>query len=388
MRDALIVGNDLVIGTYGRGIWILDDISPLRQITPETWAGDVHLFAPGGAVRVHRNTNQDTPFPPEVPHADNPPDGAVIYYYLKDRPAGEVALDVLDAAGRTVRHLSSVAPAPVPEAARPPEPSFWIGQPYAIPAASGINRAVWDLRSDDPPAFSHGFEINANPGGTPASPQGPLVQPGTYTVRLTVGGVTRSAAVTVRNDPRSPASAAALAAQAEMQAGIVRAMRTTWEGFAQAEAARAAAAGDSALRARITAVAGDTGSRGGPRFFRRGGPQAAPTFVSLNGALARALNAQDNADQRPTEAMLAGWRQLCEEVGGVARRWNAVRASLGAAVPGRPLAVPGCGGAPAGRHPAGAPGGAGARPGNVAAPQRDADPAAGDCDADDPDCSH
>ena len=391
MRDALIVGNDLVIGTYGRGIWILDDISPLRQITPETWTAGVHLFTPGGAVRVHRNVNQDTPFPPEVPHADNPPDGAAIHYFLKDRPAGEIALDVVDAAGRTVRHLSSVAPAPVPEAARPPEPDFWIGRPYALPANAGINRALWNLRYDDPPSFSHSFEINANPGATPASPEGPLAQPGTYTVRLSVGGATYSAAVTVRNDPRSPATAAAVAAQSALQSGIAAAMRTTWDGFAQAEAVRAASRSDTALRARITAVAGDTASRGGARFGRRGGPQPAPTFVSLNGALGRALNAQDNADQQPTEAMLAGWQQLCGDVGGAVRRWNAVRESLGSAAPGQPLAVPACGGAPARRHTTGARGGAGGQRGNVAAADRpaasrDTDGAAGDCDADDPDC--
>ena len=92
-RDATVAGNDLVVGTYGRGIWILDDISPLRQMTPTTAGEAVHFFRPGDAVRVRRNVNQNTPFPPEVPHALNPPDGAIIYYSLGVQPTGTITLE-------------------------------------------------------------------------------------------------------------------------------------------------------------------------------------------------------------------------------------------------------------------------------------------------------
>src|SRR5262249_27241821 len=81
-RDIAIHDNDVVVGTYGRSFWVLDDISPLRELTPDMASEPVHLFKPGDAIRVRRNVNGDTPFPPEVPHANNPPVGAIIYYYL------------------------------------------------------------------------------------------------------------------------------------------------------------------------------------------------------------------------------------------------------------------------------------------------------------------
>ncbi len=134
-RDAAIVGNDLVVGTYGRGIWVLDDISPLRELTAGIAAEPAHLFTPGRAVRVHRNTNQNTPFPPEVPHALNPPEGALIYYSLA-RPAAAVTIEISDAAGTVVRRMTSAAIPPVPEAAQPPHPNFWVAQPQALSNAA------------------------------------------------------------------------------------------------------------------------------------------------------------------------------------------------------------------------------------------------------------
>jgi hypothetical protein len=363
VRDAAVVGNDLVVGTYGRGIWILDDISPLRQMTTDIAAEPAHLFAPGGAVRVHRNTNQDTPFPPEVPHALNPPEGAIIYYSLGARPAGEVTIDVLDAGGSVVRHLSSVASQPVPEAARPPEPDFWHATPQPLSTAAGVNRANWDLRYDPPPAFTHSFEINANPGLTPASPEGPLVRPGSYTVRLTVDGKSYTGTERVVNDPRSRASAADLAAQSDMQVRIYRGMAVTWDGYQQATALRAALASDTAagaaaearaaaagLLARIDTVAGNAAPRAGGfgGGGRRGGP-VAPNFVALNGAFGRQLNGQDLADQAPTEAALAAFTGSCEDLKKAVTSWNDIRdrgvAALNAALTGRGPAVTATGGA-------------------------------------------
>ena len=296
-RDAVITGNDLVVGTYGRGIWILDDISPLRQMAPDVTAEAAHLFKPGDAVRVRRNVNQDTPFPPEVPHALNPPEGALIYYYLGTKPVGEVTLDVLDASGAVVRHLSSAPVPPVAEAARPPEPNFWLAVPQPLPTALGVNRATWDLRYDAPPAFSHSFEINANPGLTPPTPDGPLALPGTYTVRLAVDGKAYASTVTVTNDPRSLASRIALAAQARLQMKLYRGMREAWDAYQQAAALRAALAADTAagvnadvaqtakaLLARLDSVAGSP-APGRGAFFRRGGAARSPNLMQLNGGV-------------------------------------------------------------------------------------------------------
>ncbi|HEY7855823.1 MAG TPA: hypothetical protein VIC32_05220, partial [Terriglobales bacterium] len=131
-RDIVVHGNDLVAGTYGRSIWVLDDLSPLRQITPQNAASlaadPAYLFRPGAAIRTWRDINEDTPLPPEVPHGQNPPEGAVLYYYLGQPPTGEVKLEILDAQGRSVRTYTS-APQPANNEPPPNVPDYWIRHP-------------------------------------------------------------------------------------------------------------------------------------------------------------------------------------------------------------------------------------------------------------------
>ena len=327
-RDMVVHGNDLVVGTYGRGIWVLDDFSPLRQITPATAGEPVHLFAPGDAVRVRRNVGADTPFPPEVPHALNPPDGALIYYYLAAKPAGEIALDVLDAGGTVVRHMSSAPIVPVKEAAQPPEPNFWIATPQSLPTAVGTNRVNWDLRTDDPPAFSHSFEINANPGLTPPSPEGPLVPPGVYTVRLTVAGKSYTQPVTVVNDPRSPATTADVRAQYGLQTKLVAGMQLSWDGYQQVAAMRALVAADTLIPAAkafdstLAAVGGNPERGGGGFGGFGGGPAPAPTFVRVNGNLGNQVNTLENGDLAPTDAMRRAYQAVCRDLQRVVTTWT------------------------------------------------------------------
>jgi len=303
---------------------VLDDYAVLRQITPAIAKGGVHLFAPSEATRVRRNVGADTPIPEYIAHAKNPPAGAIAYYYLPSKPAHPVTLEVLDASGAVIRHLSSVAPAPVPEASHPPEPSFWLAAPYAIPADAGLNRAVWDLRYDAPPSFTHSFEINANPGETPASPEGPLVLPGTYTLRLTVDGKSYTQPITVRNDPRETTPVAALAAQQalmmKLDAGINAALTDHDAAIALRDAVQKAAganaAGDvstaaAALVARLDTLAGNPNARG---FRGRGAAPRAPSFVQVSEQLVRELEAQDVGDVAPTEGVLASAHAACEQL--------------------------------------------------------------------------
>ncbi len=330
VRDLAIKDNDLIAGTHGRGIWILDDISTLRQLTPAVMAEAAHLFAPGTAVRVRRNVSADTPLPPEVPHALNPPDGAIIDYWLGARPAGEITLDVFDAAGKPVRRFSSAPIQPVAEAARPNNPNFWLATPTPLPTAVGTNRVNWDLRRDPPPVFSHSFGINANPGLTPASPEGALVLPGGYTLKLTVDGKSLTQQVTVKNDPRSPASLAALRAQDSLLSRITGGLRVSWDANEETVVVRTAVgaiaggngapevvAAAKALLAGIDSVAGAGSGRGG-----RGGGGAPPTFRGINGALASQLDAQDNADMAPTPAMRAALAKTCQDLTTGQARWQ------------------------------------------------------------------
>jgi len=357
-RDIAIHGNDLVVGTYGRGIWVLDDYSPLRQITPAMANEPVHLFAPGEAIRVRRNVGADTPFPPEVPHALNPPDGAIVYYHLAAPPAGEISLDVLDAGGSVVRHFSSAAVEPVTEAAQPEEPNFWIATPRPLPTAVGTNRVNWDLRTDAPPALVHTFEINANPGETPPSPLGPLVPPGVYTLRLTVDGKAYTERVTVVNDPRSPAAAGEVRAQYALQMRVVAGMRASWDGYRQVAALRASIAADSAVGrgfdSTLAQVGGDPET--GRGFGGGRGGSAPPSFAGVNETLTRQINTLENGDMAPTEAMQRAYVAGCMDLQKVVLAWTAIHgAPLAAfnalltqhnlkpiAATASPLVVPGC----------------------------------------------
>jgi photosystem II stability/assembly factor-like uncharacterized protein len=331
-RDIAFAGNDLVVGTYGRGIFILDDYAVLRQMTPAVAAEPVHLFKPDPTVRTRRNTNFDTPFPPETPHAINPPDGVILYYSLASNPSGEVTIDVLDSAGTTIRHLSSVPVAPAKEAARPPHPNFWVAAPHALPAAAGLNRTSWDLRLDAPPAFAHSFEINANPGLTPTTPEGIIAPPGTYTLKLNVEGRSFTQKVTLTNDPRSPATGADIRAQYALLRKINDGVKTAWDGYQQVEAMRAtvrtrvpadstsdAAKALKAFRTKLDTVGGNAGGGGFPA-----GRRPPPNFYQLNSRLVGQLTAHDNADQAPTEAMLAGYAQACRDLRAAAANWSAI----------------------------------------------------------------
>ena len=326
VRDAVIKNNDLVVTTYGRGFWALDDISVLRQASAGVANEAAHLFKPGDAYRVRRNVGADTPFPPEVPHALNPPEGAIIDYWLGRAPSGEVMLDVLDATGAVVRHLTSTPGTPVPEAARPPEPNFWIAPPFSLPKNVGENRTHWDLRYEAPRVFNHSFEINANPGLTPASPEGALVLPGTYTLKLMVDGKSYTQTLTVKNDPRSPATLEALKAQHALQVKIQQGIEASFEGHRLAAALRdslRATDSTSALVAQLDTIAGLEGGRG--RGGRFGGGPASPSFTSINGAFANQLNTQEWGDVAPTAAALAAYASTCQDLAKVVGAWRRLR---------------------------------------------------------------
>ncbi len=319
--DLTIKDNDLIVGTYGRGIWVLDNYALLRQLTPGMETARARLFASEGAVRVRRNVGDNTPLPPEIPHALNPPDGVSVDYWLGAKPSGEITLEVLDATGRVVRHLSSAPIPPVAEIPRVPFPEYWLARPTGMPVSVGTNRFNWDLRYDAPKVFSHDFEINANPGLTPASPEGPLALPGAYTLRLTVDGARYEQKVAVRNDPRSPATAAALGAQHGLLMRLYEGVNATWEMQQRADALRAAAdaaasgapdevtAAAVTLKTAIEAVAG----------AERG---SAPTFRALSRTLARQLVAQDKGDHAPTAPTLAAYTAACRDLTSLQAQWN------------------------------------------------------------------
>src|SRR5262245_11753912 len=213
MRDLLAHHDDLIVASQGRGIWVLDDLSPLRGLAAGAARRPVHLFALTPSVRLRTSENRDTPPPPETPLGQNPPTGAVLDYWLANPAAVPVTLTITDAQGREVRRFRSDDP---PESLKVDvyyEPG-WLKPARALSGSAGMHRFVWDLRYPRPAARSFRSSIAAvRGGGTPMLPFGPFVLPGRYTVTLSANGTTRSRPLEVGLDPRVRVAAGDLEAQ-------------------------------------------------------------------------------------------------------------------------------------------------------------------------------
>ncbi|MGO9803610.1 MAG: WD40/YVTN/BNR-like repeat-containing protein [Steroidobacteraceae bacterium] len=196
VHDLAVSGDDLAIATHGRSFWILDDVTPLRQVAAAAAAPAALLYAPEKAHRLYYPDAVDS----RPPSGENPPAGVLIDYYLAAAPAAAVSIEIFDASGSVVRRLSSVASKAEEQ---PPEWPDWVHPASTLPAQKGMNRFVWNLRYDDPVQIPGAFYA-----GLP--PRGPLVLPGSYTVRLSYAGQTQSASLTIEADPRDSGSLAGL----------------------------------------------------------------------------------------------------------------------------------------------------------------------------------
>lgn len=218
IRDLIIKDDDVVLGTHGRGFWILDDITALRQITPDVVTrAQTFLFKPTTAWRFRWNKNTDTPWPPDEPTMPNPPDGVGINYLLAPGVTGPVTIEIVDPAGgtnRVIRKFSSTdADEPLVPLAERNIPDHWIRPQPKVGATPGFHRFVWDLRLPRPAADTFAYPISAISGYTPKEPRGALVLPGAYVIRLTVNGRVYAQGVTVKMDPRVKTSLADLTLQ-------------------------------------------------------------------------------------------------------------------------------------------------------------------------------
>jgi photosystem II stability/assembly factor-like uncharacterized protein len=213
--DLLVHKNDLIASTQGRAIWILDDLSPLRELSGKFIDQDVALFTPSQAWRMRGNTNHDTPWPPSTPLGQNPPDGALIDYWLKDNVTGPVKLSIYDSKGDLIRSYSSDdKPENLP--ANRYFDKRWIKPAQILSSEKGMHRFLWDLRYPRPEALHYGYSIAAVwTVGTPIEPMGPLVMPGKYKAVLNVNGKDYKSDFEVKLDPRVKVSESALKKQLE-----------------------------------------------------------------------------------------------------------------------------------------------------------------------------
>jgi hypothetical protein len=251
IRDLAVHGDDFVAATYGRALWVLDDVSPLRQAAAEIANSTAALLRPAAAIRARWDNDQETPLPPEFPGADNPPDGAMFYYYLKSPPAEPIALEIRDAQGNLVKRFTSEKPAP--DNVLKNVPDYWFGPLPQLSTNAGLNRFVWDLHYDPPPALQYSYYGNALdyleytisghaiPGNTPREQTlGPLAVPGEYKVVLIAGGQKLTQPLSIELDPRVHVSRSDLVQQFEAAQRISAGLKSSYTAYNAAAPLRAA----------------------------------------------------------------------------------------------------------------------------------------------------
>jgi len=336
MRDLAIHGNDLIVATHGRSIWILDDISRLRQITAAPLR-DPWLLSPAPAYRVQRSTWTDTPIPPDEPLAANPPAGAIIDFFLPRDAKGPVILEILDGNGALVRRYASddrLTPS-ADELARELIPKYWIAQPRALPAKSGMHRWIWDLHYAAPVAAALGYPISAVPNSTPRGPEGPVAPPGTYTVRLTVDGRRLDAPLTVKSDPRVRVPAAALEEQFRFASKLAALLTSSSQALLTAKSeseqlkmlppTESVADAIRSYDARLSALLGSAKQKEGPETGS--GAERMP-LPDVQEHIATLYTEVTRSDAAPTAAQLSAGEAAEKALQSLTSEWNQLQRDL------------------------------------------------------------
>ena len=339
ITDLTVHGDDLAISTFGRGLWILDDVTPLREIDSKVASAHGYLFAPAPGMRVRWDNYQDTPWPRETPAGQNPPDGAIINYYLKNTAQDTLSLRIYDDKGSQIAAYSSESkPAELPPANAP---EYWFAPPPTLTKSAGVNRFVWDLRYPAPPTLPYGYfgqlleyteytlADHAVPGLTPrVQPQGPLVPPGKYTLELRAGGETLRQTLSVELDPRIHASQADLVEQRDLALQVSRGMKASYDAFHQAESLRAAL---SERQKSLTSSEAQKVKEAADALAKKldaaqKGTRAAPGLGPVNRDLARLIFSLESADMRPADTLRSAVEQNCDSLNKDLAQWQQLNA--------------------------------------------------------------
>jgi photosystem II stability/assembly factor-like uncharacterized protein len=322
VRDLIVKNDDLVVATHGRGFWILDNITPLRQLNGN-YLEDL-LFKPQTALRVRANLNTDTPLPPDEPAGENPPDGAMIDYFLSRDASGPVTIEIKDGKGQSVRKYSS---ADAPVEANPKRlriPNYWIRPAQSVSTKAGMHRFLWDMHYTPVPNVEPQFPIAATYRNTAPEPTSPWAAPGDYTVTLTVDGKTFSQPLTVAMDPRVKTSAADLQEQFDLSWKLyqlrlkIAPIGKKFDDIAeQLTKLKARAAERPDITQKLEAFV-QTLTKFGPPHPRPGAP---PSLFVLE-STTRLFNDIEGADGAPTAAVKAAVADLETKVGPMMDAWH------------------------------------------------------------------
>jgi hypothetical protein len=346
--DLKVHDGDLIAATYGRGIWILDDTSPLEQLAAEPADRQVILFRPRPATRVQGNVNQDTPFPPEVPHAKNPPQGVVIDYYLQE-PVQNLQLQVLDAQGNLVRTYSN-APIKSLDQPPPPAPAFWARPSRPLMDTAGQHRVSWDMRYPTPRALFFDQSSGAVPEDTSFVPEGPMALPGSYTVKLTADGASYTQPVLLKQDPRlddSPAALDGMRRQLALSQQIIAVISASKNAYEQANgldaklSSQRTGVSSKLVKTLRTQIAELTGTLEDASIGLSGGSYAVPpvkgatSFSRINGQAAALLEmVESTSDQAPVPSLSRTYSDLCRDLNATLAAWQSLQGRAKAHVSG------------------------------------------------------
>jgi len=336
VTDLAVHGDDLVASTFGRALWILDDITPLRLLDAQWPKSPAYLLPPRPAVRTRWDMYQDTPYPPETPAAKNPPDGAIVNYFLQSPPAAEITLSIYDERRNLVREFSNL-PAPIdPAPANAPE--YWFAPPAALTKNPGLNRFVWNLHYPAPKTLHYGYfdghldyieytlADHAIPGETPREqPDGPYVVPGAYSLVLKVDGKSYTQPLTVTLDPRVHVSQADLVEQLAAEQNISAQMAASFTAYDQVTTLRVAVADRAKLASGNAAFQKLTDALKSldehVAKLETGTPQDLG-FGPLNRELARLASMVESGDSRPAELLQANINQFCQTLAKRVTEWS------------------------------------------------------------------
>ncbi len=322
VRDLIIKDDDLIVVTHGRGFWILDNITPLRQFNRNQ--RDDLLFKPQTALRIRANLNTDTPLPPDEPAGENPPDGAMIDYFLSKDARGPVTIEIKDDKGQSVRKYSSTD---APVEANPKRlriPSYWIRPPQSVSTKAGMHRFLWDMHYTPVLGVEPEFPMQATYRNTTPAATSSWATPGDYTVTLMIDGKTLSQPLTVVMDPRVKASAADLQEQFDLSwklyqlrlklAPIGRKFDDIAEQLTKLKA-------KAAERPDVT----QTVEAFGQTLMKFGAPRprpGAPPSLFVLESTTRLFNEIESADAAPTAAVKAAVADLDAKVGPAMDAWQ------------------------------------------------------------------
>ncbi len=333
IRDLIIKGDDLCVATHGRGFWILDNITPLRQLQASIAKTPAVLFHPQTALRVRWNTNSDTPIPPDEAAGENPPDGAMIDYYVGTGRAGPVTLEIKDEAGQVVRRYSSADPLPTPDPALT-IPPYWVRPPQKLGGEAGMHRFLWDMHLAPIPGIEPEYPIAAVYRNTAPDPTSPWAMPGKYTLVLTVGGKSYQQPLTLQMDPRVKTSNADLAEQFKLSKQLYD---EWWALNSISDTVKRARGQIAELRPRVPegnlkinldalaeklqTLAGAGGGPGG----RGGGAAVHPSIASTTGRVRTLFGLVQEADVAPTPQASASVPEVVKDSHTLQESWQAIK---------------------------------------------------------------